>query len=83
MSSHLQFKDNDSFLAVTTRAGDITKVDLYHKETGIHARGNSKRYHMDTYDYYLGKDIAYFRALSRLGEKLLNRTIKDLSKERA
>lgn len=78
MSSKLQIKDNDSYHVVTTYRGDLTKVDIYHKGTGIHARGNAKRYHSDIYNNEVGRRLAYYRALERVAHKVLIKTIKEL-----
>jgi len=80
MARKIKTETSGNWHRVTSYAGDVTKVDLYHLETGIHARGNAKRYHTDVYDNSIGENIAYFRALSRIGQKIVTKKIKDLAR---
>lgn len=75
MGNKVQVKDNDTYHVVYTYAGDVTKVDIYHKKLGIHARGNARRYHTDPYDYSVGQQLAYLRALERVAHKAIRKIL--------
>lgn len=50
--------------------GDITEVTLTNSKTGLTARGASRRYSQDPYDFNIGYNLARARALGRLARKL-------------
>lgn len=75
MATKVQVRDNDTYHVVYTYAGDITKVDIYDKKRGLHARGNAKRYHTDPYDANIGQQLAYLRALERVAQKAIRKIL--------
>lgn len=71
-------KTNGTYHVATKYSGDLTHVDVTHLPSGIHARGNSKKYAGDTYSKGVGYNLAYYRALERLAHKVTRHLIHSL-----
>lgn len=67
---------NNTYHVSTMFDGDLTSVTVYHLPTGTRANGHSKRHPEDYYNQKVGYYLAYYRALSRLSNKLTKSILK-------
>ncbi len=71
MGIEIHTKQNDTWSVATIYDGDLTSVAVIHEPSGTKARGHAKRNPEDTYDRALGFNLAYFRALERVSNKVV------------